>query len=101
MKAQEKLKKAQELSRDDPLVRLWGLIISIHCGDQPHLSENPSAFGEFQEQAESLIALKYELEILKSSHLSPSSSEMTDFRRRYGRLRIELIKETYRRAIKR
>ena len=96
--AREKLDKALELDPHDPLIRLWKLVLRIHGDNQSYLVEDLSSFGEFQAQAEVLIQLDQECQALRASHALPSSPEMADFRGRYGKIRNELIKESYRRA---
>lgn len=98
--ARKELEKASKLAPYDPLIHLWELVLAIHGNelDLP-LPENLPKFGEFQESAKSLIKLMKEFRILKASSLSPSSPEMTDFRGRFGVLRGELMRESYKRAI--
>lgn len=98
--AQAELDKALALATHDPLINLWKLILEIHKGDYSVWKGDLSGFGEFRIPATALMKLKEELQSFKAFHLSPSSPEMTDFRRRYGELRRKLIGETYRRAIK-
>lgn len=97
--AQGELEKALTLAPGDPLIFLWEMALAIHRDDCSCPKEALSNFGEFQEMARTLSELAWELQTLKASSLPPSSPEMTDFRRRFGTLRGELIRETYRKAI--
>jgi len=98
--AEIEVNKALALTPYDPLIKLWKLILEVHKGDYSVKESDLSGFGEFEKQAVELMELKKEIRSLKASHLPPSSPEMTEFRRRYGRLRRKLVGETYRRAVR-
>ena len=95
----EKWEEALRLAPNEPLIRLWELVLIIHGDNSVILPENMSIFGEFQTHANILLELISEFQKLKVSRPSPSSPQMIDFRRRYGKLKSDLIKESYRRAI--
>jgi len=97
--AREKLKEASGLAPDDPLIRLWELALAIHGNNDVAVPADTSSFGEFQVQANTLAELINDLQELKESRPSPSSPRMVEFRRRYGTVRNELIRESFRRAI--
>ncbi len=98
--AENELDKAMALDPNDPLIKLWKLILEIHKGDYSTEEGDPSDFGKFEEHAIELMWLKKELNSLEVSHHQPSSPEMIEFRRKYSRLRRKLVSETYRRAVR-
>lgn len=97
--AQEELKRALRLAPDDPLLFIWQMVHAIHRGAVFELEGDVSELGGFQELAMSMNELAGELPAHKEKCLPPSSPEMMGFRERFGRLRGELTKETYMRAV--
>lgn len=99
--AREELEKAFQLSPNDPLLLLWEMVLAVHGDDSSLKKETPHfmLIGEEKEFAKDLLKLIEEFQIIKAKSLPPESPEMTDFRKRFGNLRGELIRKTYRRAI--
>lgn len=98
--AEIELNKASALAPNDPIIKLWKLILEIHRGNYSTKESDLSVFGEFEKCAVELVQLKTEISSFKTRHLQPSSPDMVNFRTKYGRLRRKLVSETYRRAVK-
>lgn len=96
--AQQELQKAFFLAGNEPLLNLWELVLAVHGDDFTPPSQRGD-FGEEEELAKAFLEIIEELKINKASSLPPESPEMTNFRRRFGQLRGELIRKTYRKAI--
>ena len=108
--AQQELQKASKLAGNEPLLNLWELVLAVHGDDFTPPSQRASPFfkggrgiwgdfGEEKELAKAFLEIIEELKMFKASSLPPESPEMTNFRRRFGQLRGELIRKTYRKAI--
>lgn len=89
-----------------PLLLLWEMVLAFHREDFKRLKKVKDdklsmrlLLGEQKELAKEIMNLKEELKRILQSSLPPTSPEMTDFRRRFGKIRNELIRETLRRAV--
>jgi glycosyltransferase involved in cell wall biosynthesis len=98
------------ISRGESLLNLWELVLAVHGDTSPPVPLSTwwrggrgqgvgGCGGEEKELAKAFLEIIEELKMFKASSLPPESPEMTNFRGRFGKLRGELIRKTYRKAI--
>jgi hypothetical protein len=98
--ARRELEKAFQLLSDDPLLYLWKAVLAIHeCRDFPSLAGGNSLPETYRPMARELSVLFDERKSMNATQTDSTSPKIVNLRKELGRIRSELIQETYKRAI--
>ena len=95
--AKAELERADQLAPNDPLLQLWQGVLAVHEGAKiPQNEDLPSLY---REQVETLAHFGEERKRLAAHGMSPSSPEAVNLRRRFGRFRSKLLRQTFKAAV--